>query len=461
MKRGKKYPKAEKILQLANALDRSFDDLVSLKLEHQLNPLTGLLDSPLMQQFPFQLFGLNARDVIELVTRSPNEASTLIHTLGEIATSYDVRVEHFFYAALRSYQEAHQNYFADLEEATDGFIAEQGWHRAEPITNEMMRDVLTETYGYVLDEHTLDAYPDLQGFRSVFAAADPPRLLINSRLLSAQKAFVLGREIGYRYLSLNDRATTSSPTEVRSFAQVINDFKASFFAGALIMPREQLTADLELFLARPQWDETAFTTLLTHYHVTPEMFFYRLSELIPTFLELPQLHFLRLHSEMGSLRYNLTKHLNMSELPLPHGLGLSEHYCRRWLSVRVLRALEARQQEVGKRVVEPVVGVQRSHFVGQKTEYFCISISRPLVLTPTTNTSVTLGFQIDDDFKKRVRFWDDPAIACVEINETCERCSLSELACQDRAVPATLYERDQAMAARNETLQTLLTSMRT
>ncbi len=115
IEKGKKYPKAEKILQLAQALGLSFDDLVSLKLEHELNPLTGLLASPLMQEFPFQLFGVTPRDVIDLVTRAPNEASTLIRTLGEIAGSYDMRVEHFFYAALRSYQETHHNYFDDLE----------------------------------------------------------------------------------------------------------------------------------------------------------------------------------------------------------------------------------------------------------------------------------------------------------------------------------------------------------
>ncbi len=459
IEKGKKYPKAEKILQLAEALELSFDDLVSLKLDNQLNPLTGLLDSPLMQQFPFQLFGITSRDVLDLVTRSPNEASTLIRTLGEIAASYDMRVEHFFYAALRSYQEAHQNHFADLEDAADTFATERGWDRTQPLTDDVLREVLTDTYGYILDDQTLDAYPELQGFRSVLATRDSPQLLLNSKLLPAQKAFVLGREIGYCYLGLHDRATTSSPSEVRSFAQVLNDFKASVFSGALLMSRTYLIADLELFLARPQWDATAFLQLLTRYNATPEMFFYRLSELIPTFLQLPQLHFLRLHSDVGSQRYHLTKHLNMSQLPLPHGLGLHEHYCRRWLSVRVLRQLEQRQRHGGGQV--PVVGAQRSHFVGDETEYICISLARPLVLTPATNTSVTLGFRVDDAFKKQVRFWDDPAIACVEINETCERCPLSEVACCERAVPATFYQREQAIASRNNSLKRLLDSLQT
>ena len=458
IEKGKKYPKAEKILQLAQALNLSYDDLVSLKLGNELNPLTGLLDSPLMQEFPFQMFGITPRDVIDLVTRAPNEASTLIRTLGEIAGSYDMRVEHFFYAALRSHQQTHQNYFEDLEQAAETFAAEQGWDTPPPLPIDRLRSVLTDTYGYRLDETTLDQQPELHGFRSVWVDGDPPQLLLNSRLLPGQKAFVLGREIGYRYLNLRDRALTSSPNEVRSFAQVLNDFKASVFSGALLMHRDTLVDDLRRFFALPHWDENVFLALLTRYDVTPEMFFYRLSELIPTFLELPQLHFLRLHSPAGSEHYQLTKHLNMSQLPLPHGLGLQEHYCRRWLSVEVLRELAQRQQSGDQRA--PLVGVQRSRFPDGDAEYFCISLARPLVLTPTTNTSVTIGFRVDEAFKKIVRFRDDPAILHAEINETCERCWLSDAACRDRAVPATIYDREQHLATRNQVLDQLVESLR-
>ena len=456
IEKGKKYPKAEKILQLAQALDLSFDDLVSLKLAHELNPLAGLIDSPLMQEFPFQLFGITPRDVIDLVTRAPNEASTLIRTLGEIAGSYDMRVEHLFYAALRSYQETHHNYFEDLETAADRFIAEHGLNGLPPLDTALLRQILIETYGYIIDETTLDGYPALQGFRSVWVDDKPPRLLLNSKLRPAQKAFVLGREIGYRFLDLRERATTSSPAEVRSFAQVLNDFKASYFSGALLMQRDVLVQDLEVFFARPQWDAVAFVAMLDRYDVTPEMFLYRLSEIIPTFFQLPQLHFLRLHNAAGSTVYRLTKHLNMSQLPMPHGLGLQEHYCRRWLSVRVLRELSERQQQGNDDA--PVIGVQRSSFLGQNEEYFCISLARPLVLTPTANTSVTIGFRLDEACKNTVRFWEDPAIPQLEINETCERCWLSDAMCQDRAVPATIYTQEETHATRNRVLEELVQS---
>jgi Zn-dependent peptidase ImmA (M78 family) len=318
--------------------------------------------------------------------------------------------------------------------------------------------VLTDTYGYALDETALEDYPELHGFRSVWIDGYPPRLLLNGRLLPEQKAFVLGREIGYRYLKLRERAMTSSPAEVFSFAQVFNDFKASYFAGALLMNRDRFVADLQAFFRRKRWDAAAFLALLTRYAVTPEMFFYRLSELMPTFFDLPHVHFLRFHTQTGSQVYHLTKHLNMSELRIPHGIGLHEHYCRRWLAVRLLRELEQRQQGDQQ---APLVGVQRSVFLESEAKYFCVCLARPLVLTAATNTSVTLGFQLDTAFKKAVGFWNDTTVPRYEIHETCERCPLTPTVCADRAASAHIYNREQAVMTRNAILNQLIMFLKT
>ena len=55
-----------------------------------------------------------------------------------------------------------------------------------------------------------------------------------SALSELQKKFILAREIGYQVLGLKERAMTSAPERVDSFEQVLNDFKASYFAGALL-----------------------------------------------------------------------------------------------------------------------------------------------------------------------------------------------------------------------------------
>jgi hypothetical protein len=74
-----------------------------------------------------------------LMTRAPSATSTLVKTLHEVAASYDMRVEHLFYAALRSYQAMHLNYFEELEEAAIAFRNEQGWRVDHPIDQNRLR----------------------------------------------------------------------------------------------------------------------------------------------------------------------------------------------------------------------------------------------------------------------------------------------------------------------------------
>jgi transcriptional regulator with XRE-family HTH domain len=226
---GKKYPKPEKIIELAKALNIAVDELISTKVDDRLNSLTALLDSPLIREFPFQFFGIAPREVVHLITHSPQEAGALIRTFLEVGQSYDVRVEQFLFAALRSYQKMHHNYFEDLENAAAAFIAEHRWPAKPAISLKRLKTVLTQEYGCILDDAALHHYPELRGFRSIWLDGKSPRLLLNPKLLPAQKAFILGREIGYHYLGLKERAVTSSWLKVESFAQVLNNFKARIF----------------------------------------------------------------------------------------------------------------------------------------------------------------------------------------------------------------------------------------
>jgi hypothetical protein len=458
IEKGKKYPAPEKILQIARALEVSFDDLVSTKVDEERNPLTAILQSPLMKEFPFQFFGIAPHDIANLVTHSPQEAGALLRTLLEIGRAYDMRVEQFLFAALRSYQKMHNNYFEEIEDAASAFMAEHRWKPEPPLSSERLKSVLIEKYGYELDESTLNDYPELKNFRSIWIDGKRPKLLLNGRLLASQKAFLLGREIGFCYLGLKDRPVTSSWLEVESFEQVLNNFKASYFSGALFINRDLLHEDLTRFFRNERWDSETFLSLMRRYEATPEMFLYRLSQLIPKFFDLQEMFYLRFNNEAGSDRFFLTKELNLSRVTVPHGIGLNEHYCRRWLAIRMLKDLAAQQKNGAAHA--PIVAAQRSRFIDSDAEFFSITLARPLVLTEGTNSSITLGFLINDAFKNAVRFWDDPAVPRVEVNETCERCSLSEAACTDRAAPAVIYQKQQNQKKRERVLQAVLKEMR-
>jgi transcriptional regulator with XRE-family HTH domain len=442
---GKKYPKAEKIARMAQALGRDYDDLVSIRLDEQLSPLSNFLGSAALHNFPFHLFGISPAQVVELMTRQPLEASALVNALIGIAESYNIGVEHLYRSALRSYQELHENYFPDIERAVDDFVRDASI-KADPTSSYAdLRALIEKRFNYQLDDKQLSKHPRLEHFRSVLVdkRGSPPTLLMNQLLTDLQKKFILAREIGYQVLGLTDRALTSAPERVDSFEQVLNDFKASYFAGALLINRERLLSDIKEFFALDRWQPGRFRDFLDRYEVTPEIFMYRLTEVLPEYFGI-KLHFLRFNHEKD--QYRLIKHLNMSQVLIPGGTGLDEHYCRRWLAIRILKDLE-RERASRKKVIEPIVGAQLSRFVDTDARYLCVAMARHLTLNPGATSSVSLGFRCDQEFERTVRFANDHAITRLDIDGTCERCRLTKDECHDRVAPPYLLERQQT---RNE-----------
>jgi transcriptional regulator with XRE-family HTH domain len=448
IEKGRKYPRTDKILKMAQALNRDYDDLVSIKLPPSLTYLESTLSSSVVQRFPFDEFGFEAGDLVNLLTRKPDNASALLHGILDVGKRYDLSEEEFLRAALRSYQEIHENYFPDLEDAAVQFRAEVGekydWPSEQRVPLKALIATLTEEYGYVIDDEAIGRSLELTGYRSIFLQGKKPKLFINGALYSRQVRFLIARELGYQYLDLSERSTASTPDHIYSFQQLLNDFRAAYFAGALLMPRAQFLEDLQTFFALKAWDPTFLLGMLSRYNVTPEMLLYRMSELVPQFFGL-KLHFLRFHHPAGSSEYHLIKHLNMNRLLVPSGIGLAEHHCRRWLSVRLLREIA----ELGplQNVEDMPIGIQRSEFLDSRDRFLCIGFARQLVLSPGVYSSVLVGFRNDTDLQNTIQFLNDPSIPRELIGETCERCPLTPDQCQLRAVEPTILqaqERDRA-----------------
>lgn len=454
IEKGKKYPKPEKIIQLAHGLGQSFDDLVSLQLEDENNPVTALLNSPVFNEFPLQQFGITLTDIFDLVTNTPSKAGAFVRTLLEIGRNYDMQVEHFLLASLRSYQKMHMNYFEKLEAAAQEYLNQINDSRPTRLDENFFRAELKKRFNVEVEYEDLQQYKGLESLRSVWVEGPPEKVVVNSRLMPQQRMFVLAREIGYRFMDLKERPATSSWMKVESFDQVYNNFKGSYFAGALILPEQQLVQDLVGFLQAPRWDADALTTLMTHYDATPEMFLYRLSQLIPHHFGLQRMHYLRLQNEPGSNRFHLTKELNTTNIFVPRGIGGNEHHCRRWVSVSLLKELGEKQLKGEK--PEVMIAAQRSRFIESGEEFFNLAIARPLSLSNQINSGMTLGFQIDKQFKNKVAFWDDPAVPKVDVNETCERCPMAEGECESRTAPPKVLLAREAQQQREDTLKTFI-----
>ena len=455
IEKGRKYPRADKIMRMADVLGKEYDDLVSIKLAPSLAYLESTLSSALMRRFPFSEFGLQVGDLVELLTREPEKASALLHAILDIVRRYDLKEEDFLRAALRSYQEIHENYFPDLEDAalafSNKFSQKYGFSLDEPMDQATLAKILQKEYKYEINYEVLTENEALTGYRSVYLPGSKPKLLVNGRLYSRQVKFVMARELGYQYLKLKERSHTSTPDKINSFEQLLNDFKAAYFGGALLIPRQAIIDDVQHFFDQTQWNADLLQNMLSKYDVTPEMLFYRFSELIPQFFGV-KLHFLRFH-QVGE-RYLLIKQLNMNHLLVPSGIGLHEHYCRRWLSVKIFQDAEP---SAGPRKFDnlPPPQIQLSEFLDSGDQFMAMTFVRSLVLSSDVASSVTVGFRVEPDLKHTIRFLDDPDIPHLIINETCERCPLTAVQCKVRVVEPVILQANQEQVARKLALSQL------
>ncbi len=438
IEKGKKYPKEDKINSLAAALNVSVRELTSQELHEGMAPVADLLKSNFLNELPLDLFGIELSKVVEIIANAPARVGAFITTLLELSRNYALREENFYFGALRSYLELHNNYFEDIEQAVEKFSEQFQLPAGRPLPATLLPELLERQFGYTVVDHGLDPYPELQDLRSVFIPGRKA-LLLNSRLSPMQRSFQFGKELGFNFLHLKERANTSSILRGRVFEEVLNHSKAIYFSVALHIPRRAIIKDLEVFFASEKWNGEAFLSIMKKYDATPEMLFHRLTNILPQFFGMRKLFFFRfVHDPVAGI-FEMDKELHLNHRHRPHGNGLFEHYCRRWVSLSLLQDLHQMQEE-GK-FVDTIVRAQRSRYHGTDDEYLCLTVARPAYPSPGRNVSVTLGLLVNEELRSEIRFLDDPAILHREVNTTCERCSLVD--CAVRAAPPVVVERRQ------------------
>lgn len=438
IEKGKKYPKEEKMGALVDALGISQVELTSPVLHKNLAPVAELLESNFLNDLPLDVFGIEPAKVVEIIANAPARVGAFISTLLEISRNYALRQENFYFSALRSYLELHNNYFEDLENAAAAFSDAYQLPAARPLQPDILRRILESKYGYTVINNGLDAYPELLKLRSVFIPSRKT-LLLNSNLSAAQRGFQFGKELAFSYLKLQDRALTSSLLRGRSFEEVLNHAKATYFSDALMLPLQAFVQDTAEVLSKEKWEGEAFLDLMKRYAATPEMLYHRLTNILPKVFGIDNLFFLRFLHDPASGLFEVDRELHLSRRHRPHANALSEHYCRRWVSISLLQDLHKMQAE-GKSI-DTMIRAQRSHFIGAEDEYLSITIARSSYPEPNRNVSVTLGLFLNDHLRRTVSFLDDPAIQRKQVHTTCERCPLQD--CAERAAPPLIVEKKQ------------------
>ena len=427
IEKGKKYPQPANLAKLAEALELSTEFLTSPELTKQYAPLGDLLQTRFLNELPLELFGIDFHQLIDIIARAPDRVNAFISALLEIARNYSLRDEHFFFAALRAYQELRLNYFEEIETQAATFIKSHKLPDNGGVPAYMLADILKRDFNYIVDESEIEKFPELQGLRSVYIP-EKNTLYLNPKLSEKQKAFQLAKELGFNVLELKERPPTSTIIKLDSFEEALNNYLAAYFAVATLINKNAFGKDLDLLFSNQQWNGQFLLHLMSKYQASPEVLFQRFNILAPNF-NLSKIFFMRMIHDLERDGMDIDKELHLNRRHQPHASGLNEHYCRRWLSAKLLIEMKERQKETGE-PGQPISGIQKALFTDSGEEYLILALAKPGYPTLHRNVCVSIGILLDDRAKSTIRFWNDPGIPSTTVNVTCERCSI--LDCKER-----------------------------
>ncbi len=424
IEKGKKYPKTDKIILLSEKLDVPYDRLVSLKLDKNLAPIGEILQSKILKEIPLELFGIKESNLIDIIANAPDKVNAFITTIIEVAKHYNFNRESFYLSSLRSYQQSNYNYFDDLEQRVLKFCKAYHIDVDTAVSSKELEEILVEEYGYKINNTDLKKHKELYELRSVFVPKTKT-LLLASNIDEAQRIFIYAKEIAYNYLAFDQRLYTFSWIKFENFEQVLNNFYASYFAGALLLPRAALVNEFSTLIKKDTFDKAAFIKIFTSFSASPETFYQRLTNLLPKDFNIQSLFFLRFNYTEGNPNFYLTKELHLSNQHSPHGNETNEHYCRRWVSLRVL-------QDIARNKKDHAFDLQISKYPDDDMSYLVFSSATRDPFKEDQYRSISIGLLINKQLKKKIAFLEDPKIKTQLVGNTCERCSIAD--CKERVV---------------------------
>ncbi|MEM9051379.1 MAG: DNA-binding protein, partial [Bacteroidota bacterium] len=233
------------------------------------------------------------------------------------------------------------------------------------------------------------------------------------------------------------------------FEDVLNNFKASYFAGALILNEKKLVGELKELFSSEKWSSSEFLKLMLSYTNSAETFFQRLTNLLPKHFGISDMFFLRFSRRLPSQRISLTKEYHIGSGYQPRAHQDREHYCRRWISTDLLSEKNSGTTKSGI-----TIGIQRNEFEETGAEHLVIAASNADPFNEDWKRSVCIGIGMNNRQKKKISFESSQKISRRVVGNTCERCSLQD--CQERISQPIILEKEQTEKAIKEQVDSIL-----
>ncbi len=445
--RGTKRPSLATILSLSKAFGVAPEELMTVPPH-----IKGTF-----RKLPDVLEGVPKEHILSLLSNDPNTGEVLIKTLGKLAQLYSLREEDINHAMRRIYQQEHfkklqkkdpSTPLRKIENAAREYLEKLstfGWTPEQGIENhEILRDYIIKEWKFQIDETTLGQTEEFAKIKTVYLGGKKPRLLVNPNLTPEQRAMIWAREIGFFALGIVNKGTMIYPAPRRgSFEELMYAFQATYFASALLMPRETFMENLNAVFSAKTWNPEQF--LSCGYGHRPGLFCHRITSVLSE-LGFDEYSFFRYAynlQEQGAETKSghvltstprITDALNFTSFPDVQRLGAGEDRCRLWGGAQAIgKWIDRYGTDLDKNKDKLFVHVQKSLTTGLKYPkdkapcFLVISVAYPSS-GRLSAVSIALRMDADPAFEQKVAFLGDPQIEpaggdAVEVALSCQRCA--------------------------------------
>lgn len=408
IEKGKKYPKPEKITSLATALNTSYENLVSLQLGKRLAPVSSLVKSDLLNELPLQFFGLSAHDILVLLSNAPIQFSAFVDAIIRIGKEHNFKVESLYFSVLRSFQEMHNNYFPELEQAAKDLRKRLKLNRQSTDLQGKLIRLLASEYQYNIELDGFDNKSKLANLRYLLVPGNQPTLRLNRQLSTSQLIFILSREVSYNVLKAKKRPQTSSWIETQSFEHVLNNFRAYYMASALLLDERSFTKGLVDFTKKEVFIPEEVVNLIRDNNVSAEVFMLRITNLVPKYFRYSNLFFNRYNHSKKDNTFSLTKALNGAGLTQKSNNHIEEKACQRWVALNSLKKLETAQKTNAN--TDTLCTINKVKFENSPNQYLVISLTHAVKPSVNLNCTISVGFLMNNRFLTQTKFANHMAI---------------------------------------------------
>ena len=130
--------------------------------------------------------------------------------------------------------------------------------------------------------------------------------------------------------------------------------------------------------------------------------------------------------------FYLNKELHLSHQHYPHANETDEHYCRRWISLEVLKKIcDSKKNHI--------FDLQISNYPEDNVKYLILSSATKDPFKKNCFRSISIGLLINKQLRSKLKFLDDPAIQLQDVGVTCEQCAI--LNCKQRKGPSIILDK--------------------